>query len=363
MTAVYLNRIEVAVPANDVHAKFVDFAPRLVADERMKKLFGRLASKCQIEHRYSVLSPSSEGEKLDSENFFRRGEVTSTATRMQRFRAEALRLVQDPVATILKEVSRDEITHLIVTSCTGFSAPGLDLELQKKFELRRDLQRTIIGFMGCYAAFNAMKAAWHIVRSEPTAKVLLVNVELCTLHLQESPKLEQLLAFLQFADGAAVSLVSAEPKGLRLDSFRADVLSEGEELIQWNIGDSGFEMVLSPDVPQALGRGLPRVLPALLSDEQRSNTNLWAIHPGGRSVLDAVQDKLALTAEQMTTSRAVLRDFGNMSSATILFVLKAMLDDDRCSGAGAAFAFGPGLTVESMRFHKHPGEARTERVG
>ena len=353
MQNVYLNRVETAVPSYDGHQKFLSYLPLLIEDPRQLKLVQRLASKAQIDHRYTVFAPDEREDRLDADGFFRRGQFASTAQRMERYKKEALKLAEDPVAKILSTLAnpQTEITHLIVTSCTGFYAPGLDLELQKHFSLRSDLERTIIGFMGCYAAFNAMKSAWHIVHSQPLSKVLIVNLELCSLHLQENGDAENVLGFLQFADGCAASLVSREERGLRLERFRSDVMNEGAGLIRWDVGDQGFKMVLALDVPQALGRALPELLPLLMTPEERAQTKIWAIHPGGRSILDAVEERLELKADEMFESREILRRFGNMSSATIMFVLKSIMAN-ASTGPGTAMAFGPGLTVESMRFHK-----------
>lgn len=350
--ASYINRIATAVPPHQVHDKFVSYVPQIVEDERMRKLFSRLASKCQIERRYSVIRPAPELERLDSDDFFTRGRFPSTEQRMKLFEREAFRLAEKPLKDVLAKIDSQSITHLIVTSCTGFYAPGLDLEIQKSFALRSDLERTNVGFMGCYAAINALKLADHIVQSRPDSKVLLVNLELCTLHLQESTDPEQLMAFLQFADGCAVTLVSSDSFGLRIDGFRAEVFDQGKELIQWHVGDTGFEMILSADVPKALGAGLETVAKKILPEDSREKMKLWAIHPGGRSILDAVQTKLEIPADEMKYSREVLRDYGNMSSATVLFVLAKMLSEPGTHGRGIAMAFGPGLTVETMRFEK-----------
>ena len=353
----YLNRVSTAVPAHDGHAKFLSFLPFLVRNERTRKLVAKLASKCQIEHRHSVLRPSPLADCLDDEGFFEPGRFASTARRMERYSREALPLAEGPVAEVLQGEDRSRITHLIVTSCTGFYAPGLDLQLQKRFGLRSDLERSIIGFMGCYAAFNALKAARHAVRSDPAARVLIINLELCSLHLQDTSALEddtvaeKVLGYLQFADGCAASLVTAEREGLALERFRSEVVSHQDELIRWNVGDAGFDMALSPEVPAALGRELGSLLPKLISGEERARMKHWAIHPGGRSILDAVQTRLELTDAEMTHSRSILRDFGNMSSATILFVLKRILEE-KSPGLGLAMAFGPGLTVESLLFAK-----------
>jgi alpha-pyrone synthase len=349
---VYLNRIETAVPLNDGHGKFLSFIPQLIPDERASKLVARLASKSQIEHRYTTLTPSSRAEVMDEEGFFRPGDFASTAKRMQKYKEEAFPLAARAIAPLLEGLEPRSISHLIVTSCTGFYAPGLDLEIQSRFGLRTDLERTVIGFMGCYAAFNALKAARHIVRSQPEACVMVVNLELCSLHLQESADPEKILGYMQFADGCAASIVSSRPEGLLLERFQTEVFDEGSDLIQWHVGNHGFEMVLSMDVPGALSKALPVIFPRILSAAERAETRLWAIHPGGRSILDAVQTKLELTESEMSASREVLRNYGNMSSATIMFVLKSLLESHDLSGPGAAMAFGPGMTVEALRFHK-----------
>ncbi len=348
-TSVYINQIASAVPPYDVHQKFLDYMPRLLKTERERKLFERLAHKSQIEHRYSVLPPSDLPEHLDNCDFYIPDRFPSTAKRMKKYEAEALQLAREPVARVLRKTDPHCVTHLLVTSCTGFYAPGLDLDIQRNFGLSTELERSIIGFMGCFAAFNALKAAYHIVRSQPRAKVLIVNLELCSLHLNSDSSLEQQLAFMQFADGCAASLVSSEPFGLELHRFRCDVWPEAVDLIQWHIGDSGFDMYLSPQVPQALGHNLPAFSEKILLGEP---PQLWAIHPGGRAILDVVQEKLQIPDSGMQASRAVLRNFGNMSSATIMFVFEKILHDVSASGEGLALAFGPGLSVESLRFQK-----------
>jgi predicted naringenin-chalcone synthase len=243
------------------------------------------------------------------------------------------------------------VTHLIVTSCTGLSAPGIDLDMVRRCGLDPAIERTVIGFMGCYAAITALKLARHIVRSEPAARVLVLSVELCTLHLQETEDLDRLLTFLLFGDGASAALVSAEPTGLALDAFNAVLVQQAADQITWNIRDCGFDMVLSGQVPatinDALRIGSARVLPDVSADA----IDMWAVHPGGRTVLDAVEGAFGLAAPALTASRAVLRDYGNMSSPTVMFVLEALMRQRRPAGArGCAMAFGPGLTAETMLF-------------
>jgi predicted naringenin-chalcone synthase len=320
-----------------------------------------MAGRAQIEHRWSFLAPNpdpEDDENIDADGFYRRGAFPSTARRMQAYETFAPNLAVAAVEALELGDQAREITHVVITSCTGLSAPGLDLMLVERFGLNPSVERTVIGFMGCYAAINALKLGRHIVRSEPASKVLIVSLELCSLHMQESPDLEQLLSFMVFADGCAAALVSAEPNGLALDSFHALLAPHAAEQITWKIRDQGFDMMLSGQVPASVGEALTTGSAAILGDAAVSDIDLWAVHPGGRSVLDAVQGALNLPADALAVSREVLRRFGNMSSATILFVLDAMIRDiqlgQRAGQRGCAMAFGPGLTAETMLFTVAP---------
>jgi hypothetical protein len=210
------------------------------------------------------------------------------------------------------------------------------------------VERTIIGFMGCYAAMNALKLARHIVRSEKSARVLVLSLELCSLHLKETTRLDEILSFLIFADGCAASIVSADPSGLALDSFRAVLVPETQAMITWNIGDMGFDMFLSGQVPATIQEALKSQASEILAGSPVNAFDSWAVHPGGRSVLDAVERALDLKPEALAPSRAILRRFGNMSSATVMFVLEAMLRSKVKGARGCAMSFGPGLIAEDI---------------
>lgn len=355
MTAVFLNRIGTAVPDFDIHAEFVDFGRTVMADDHALQLFDRMTDLADIKHRYAVYEPGPRPRdvQLDTEGFFKRGSFPPTSARMSRYEKEAPVLAQRAVEALDLGADRERITHLIVASCTGFTAPGLDFQLMRALGLHDSVERTIVGFMGCFAAVNTLKLARHIVRSEPTARVLTVNLELCSLHMQEDWRLEKMLSFLLFGDGCAASLVTADPVGLELGGFRAVVIPRTEDLITWHIGDQGFSMHLSGKVPGRIRRWLMEHA-ATLAPADRP-VGHWAVHAGGRSILDAVQHGLALDAEALRHSRGVLRDFGNMSSATLMFVLDRVLRGAEPHGPsnspdGMAMAFGPGLTVESFAF-------------
>jgi predicted naringenin-chalcone synthase len=354
VTQAYLNRIATAVPDADVHQAFVDFASGMLEDPRVKPVFQRMAQRCGIRRRFSFMTPNATSSAfiLNPYEFYVRGSFPGTATRMEVFERFAPRLAQRTLNKLaLSEAERSGITHVIVTTCTGLYAPGLDFEVVDHLGLDPSVERTMIGFMGCYAAINGLKQARHIVRSQPEAKVLLLNLELCTLHLQETQELEQVLSFLVFGDGCAASLISAEPAGFALDSFRAVLLPETRDLITWRIGGVGFDMFLSGKVPGAIGAGLASAGSEALGQYKPQEIRLWGVHPGGKSILDAVERGLALPEQALAASRQVLECFGNMSSATVMFVLEKLMLTAQPGEKGCAMSFGPGLTAETMLFH------------
>ncbi len=349
----WLNRIGSAVPPHDIHASSVAFCRGLFRDERGREVLERMIAHADIAHRFSVLAahPAPEKGDYDQEGFYRRDAFPSTAVRMAWYEPAARRLAAQAIDAVDLGRDRERVTHLIVASCTGFSAPGLDFHVMRDAGLPESVERTIIGFMGCFAAVNALKLARHIVRSEPHALVLVLNVELCSLHLQEQFQLPKLMSFLLFADGASAALVSSEPEGLALDEFRATVIPESEDLITWHIRDAGFEMQLSGQVPGQIRRFLREGGAGFLGAHAGDPATEWAVHAGGRSILDAVQQGLELAPQALRHSRAVLREFGNMSSATLMFVLQRIMGEQGRGRRGIAMAFGPGLTVESFGFH------------
>jgi alpha-pyrone synthase len=354
MTTAYLNRIATAAPPYDMHRPFAAFAETLLPEGTQRNLFRRMSRMAAIEHRYSFVHPvaTEDGLWKDADGFYVPGNFPPTARRMQAFEQFAPRLARCALEKLaLSEEEHRGITHVIVTSCTGLYAPGLDYEVVEHLKLNPSVERTMIGFMGCYAAINALKTARHIVRSEPEAKILLLSLELCSLHMQELHSLEQLLAFLVFADGCAAYLVTAQPAGFALDSFLAVNLADTSALITWRIGEQGFDMQLSGQVPGELRSGLHAAGTQITQGREPAQVDLWAVHPGGRTILDAAEQGLALPLEALVESRTILREFGNMSSASVMFVLERLMRH-ACSGQrGCAMSFGPGVTAETMLFH------------
>jgi alpha-pyrone synthase len=354
MTTAHIHRIATAVPPHDVHRAFVAFAESMLPEGTQRNLFRRMVRMSAIDHRYSFLEPIGNGREYwrDAEDLYVVGNFPSTTRRMRAFERFAPRLAGCALDKLaLSRAERQRITHVIITCCTGLYAPGLDIDVVRHLGLNPSVERTMIGFMGCYAAINALKAAHHIVRSEPDAKVLVLNLELCTLHLKETQDLEQMLSFLLFADGCAACVVGGEPEGLAIDSFLAVNLPGTSDLITWRIGEMGFDMQLSGKVPGEIRRNLGDARADVLRGAEAGAIDLWAVHPGGRTILDAVEQALELREDALGVSRDILARFGNMSSATVMFVLEQMLKQAKKGQTGCAMSFGPGITAETMLFH------------
>jgi predicted naringenin-chalcone synthase len=360
----HINRIGTALPPHDVHEAFTAFVGDLIEDRRQSLIFRRMVGRAGISHRWSYVEPAENPNRFlaDKQGFYTPGAFPSTAQRMLRYEALAPGLAGAAIDSLgLTAEERRAITHLVVASCTGFVAPGLDQLIVREAGLDPSVERTLVGFMGCYAAVNALRLAHHFVRSEPEARVLVINLELCTLHFQQTTELDRLLSMLLFGDGCAAALVTAEPEGLALQDFRAATIDDSADAITWRIGDQGFDMQLSGEVPGRIQRALAIEAGrndggGLLRGTQPQDYALWAVHAGGRTILDAVEAGLGLADDALAGSRGVLNDCGNMSSATLMFVLARLMQgvaggSVQKGAPGMAMAFGPGLAAESFRFH------------
>ncbi len=285
----------------------------------------------------------------------------STGVRNDRYVEHVPDLVLTAARRALTQVpglGADQVTHVVTASCTGFFAPGPDHVLVRDLGLDPATERYHLGFMGCYAAFPALRTARALCAADPAAVVLVVCVELCTLHVHSADDVDTVVASSVFGDGAAAAVVSARApqpgaRVLDLDGFASAVVPTGEDAMAWTIGDQGFDMVLTGAVPRLLEQHVVAALQPLLahapelSPDRWAELPGWAVHPGGRSVLDRVQDVLGLSEDQLAPSRQVLRDHGNMSSATVLFILAGLLAGAVEPERVCAVAFGPGLSVES----------------
>lgn len=344
-----INAIGRAVPAHDMHYAFIGWAVGQLDDPRQRHIFARMAKRSGIDHRWTVLAPTvTGGSPVDPGGFYAH-DMPPTSLRMQTYAELAPDLALDAIERLSAQVATDRISHLVVASCTGFMAPGIDQIIADRRGMA-GVERTLVGFMGCYAAVAALRTARHIVRSEPDARVLVVTVELSSLHFQPERHLERLLMMLQFGDGAAAALVTADGAGVTLDRPFSVNLAASADLIRWDIGDSGFVMHLSGEVPGRIRCALadPEIRRHMLGSDMPEAIDSWAVHAGGRSILDAVEQGLELDGQRLATSRGVLARFGNMSSATLMFILADMLDGQ--PGRGVALAFGPGVAAEGFRF-------------
>jgi predicted naringenin-chalcone synthase len=274
--------------------------------------------------------------------------------RMALFNKQAPLLSVDAIRNCLNGVAHvPEITHLITVSCTGMSAPGLDLQVLELLDGNKNMVRTSVNFMGCYAAIHALKIADAFCRSDEKAKVLIVCTELCTLHFQRDTTMDSMASSLLFGDGAAAVLVmakGAETPGLVIQSFYSEIIPKGKRDMAWELSSTGFLMTLSGYVPDLIEEDFAAVVDRCLQQRHLTTSDItgWCIHPGGKRILEAIQKSVGITAEQLTPSYNVLQQYGNMSSATILFVLKRMLQESGPNQNILGAAFGPGLTVETF---------------
>ena len=354
--------IGTAVPAfKHEQSSILEFMQRIYAfNEGDKRKLKFLYHQSSIDTRYSVISDYSR--PLPEWKFYPHSEnlepFPSLEQRMVYFQRYAAPLSVDAIRNCLEGKLRDtEITHLITVSCTGMSAPGLDLQIMELLDLPKNMYRTSVNFMGCYAAIHALKMADAICNTTSTAKVLVVCTELCTLHFQREATIDNITSSLLFGDGCAALVVTPDDhknRGLRLTNFYSEVIPKGKKDMAWELSSSGFLMTLSGYVPELIEEDFE---PLVQRSLQHTGTTVdqithWCVHPGGKKILEAIHKSLQFKNGELKHSYDVLRRFGNMSSPTILFVLKEMMEELRHSPEDNArvygAAFGPGLTMETF---------------
>ncbi|WP_009958012.1 type III polyketide synthase [Verrucomicrobium spinosum] len=362
----YIHHISTQVPGHTYRQSDIrDRIKSWTRDLRTRRLIHNVYNRSGIETRASVLGDfepdGASGPALYQTASSADGTTvlpTGTAARNACYSREARTLAVQVARQALNGAegfSVADVTHIIFASCTGFTNPGPDYHIIRELGLNPGVERYTLGFMGCYAAFPALRMAGQFCEANPRAVVLVVCLELCSLHLQINDQPDSILANSLFADGAAAVVVSSrkpppEIPAYRLQSFASALVTDGEADMAWDIGNEGFNIVLSSYVPEILGARVRALMEGIL---QRNGLKIeeidsWAVHPGGRAILDKVEEALHLPATALRASRQILRDFGNMSSATVLFVLKELLDSaDTPAALTCAMAFGPGLTVET----------------
>jgi alkylresorcinol/alkylpyrone synthase len=318
------------------------------ADQRRARAVRVIFERAGVAERYGAVERS----------YFR--EERTTQARNDAYMEVAIPLGEAIVARALESagLAPDEIDDLFVVSCTGFNIPGLDLHIAGRLKMRHDLQRTCVLGMGCYGAFPGLLRARHAVNSAPGRKAVVLAVELCSLHLQTEQTVENIVSAALFSDGAAAVVLGdahgreAQPRGPRIlhSVTHSDYMTLDH--MAFTVTDHGFQMYLSSYVPDVLAANVEAFVDKLLAPcgLRRQDVRFWGVHPGSKKIVEYVQERLDFPREQMDFSLGVLRDYGNMSSATILFVLERMMQcgSPQPGDYGVFMAFGPGLTMESM---------------
>lgn len=356
----FITAIGTANPINKLNQNQVaDFMVKAMQlDKNNERRLRAVFNASGIKSRYSVLEDYGKSEYFhffpntpDLEPF------PSTKRRIEEFKAHALQLSLEAVQDLSRTGDPFEpatITHLITVCCTGMYAPGLDLDLVRELSLATHVRRTCVNFMGCYAAINAIRLADSICKSNPVARVLIVCTELCSLHFQKEVSYDNFLANALFADGSAAMIIESQRDGnaLELERFYCDILPDGKDGMTWEVGDLGFEMKLSNYIPSLIKSGIGVFAKALLETVglTLSEIKFFAVHPGGKKILEAIENEFGLERNHLSHSYQVLANYGNMSSPTIIFVLKRILDAVSKADHNErvlSLAFGPGLTLES----------------
>lgn len=328
-------------------------------NEAEKRKLRYLYHHSGIEQRHSVIADYSK--PVNEWKFYPQTEnlepFPTLEQRMTLFNRYAPLLSVDAIRDCLgHHHDPGKISHLITVSCTGMSAPGLDLQVTELMEFSKNISRTSVNFMGCYAAIHALKIADAICRSEPGARVLVVCTELCTLHFQRAATTDNITSSLLFGDGAAAALVVGEEsieEGLSIDGFYSEIIPKGKRDMAWELSSTGFLMTLSGYIPELIEADFEQIVGRALAKNKSSKEEVshWCIHPGGKKILESIHKCLGFTNGQLDTSATVLKKVGNLSSATILFVLKEMMKQKKQVKKLFGAAFGPGLTVETFTAH------------
>jgi predicted naringenin-chalcone synthase len=356
----YLQNIATAVPEygyeQQVLTKFYTNSTEDVSVKRKVKI---LDAKSGTSTRYSVLE--DYGLPPEQFSFFPKNQQLlpppTLSQRMAIFKKEALPLSIKAIRNLPNfEAQKSSITHLITVTCTGLSAPGLDIELLQALSLPPTTHRSSVNFLGCNAAIIALKQADGICRSQPDAKVLVVCTELCTLHFQTIYNQDYLLCNVLFGDGSAAVLLSSQPqddpacKNAEITHFDSFCIPDSRNEMAWQLSETGFIMNLTSYVGDLIKNNIKKMLDNV--GITRESVDHWAVHPGGKKIVDNFGEALGLSATDLAASYQVLKDYGNMSSPTVLFVLKNILDKlvpQTEEQTIFAAAFGPGLTVETMQ--------------
>lgn len=357
--------IGTAAPHNSISQSDVAAANKLfcAGDDERLRLIPALYRRAGVGKRHSVLLQHAEGEPLARQSLYWAARDAgdggpTTRQRMEVYESEAPRLLARAAAAALADAGIEpaRFTHLVTVSCTGFHAPGTDARLIEELGLPRGVERTHVGYMGCHGALNGMRVASSFTRSDPHARVLLCAVELCTLHFFYGWDAEKIVANSLFGDGAGAMVGIAAGNGdaapretsWNVAASGTYLMPETADAMTWRIGDHGFHMTLSAKVPGMIRQHLRGWLDGWLASHGYGLDDVatWAVHPGGPRILSACAEVLELEADDLAVSREVLGDYGNMSSATLLFILERLRQREAPLPC-VALGFGPGMVVEA----------------
>jgi predicted naringenin-chalcone synthase len=347
-----------------LQADLFDFADKTYSKDasdtrKLKFLYNHSGIAC----RYSVIPDYSEAGKDNTDRFFPIADghapVPIIEKRMEWFNRHAAPLSVETIEKCIKDIiPKNEITHLITVSCTGMSAPGLDLQVMEQMGLPETIVRTSVNFMGCYAAIHALKLAGAFCTADPNANAIVVCTELCTLHFQKEPSIDNITSSLLFGDGCAAVLVQgsqSKHRGINISRFFSAVSFKGKNEMAWELSSKGFLMTLSGYVPELIREDFRKLATQALavSGFPLNDVTHWCIHPGGKKILECIASSLELGDQALELAYDVLKEYGNMSSPTILFVLKKLMTRFEQSPTPEknlifAAAFGPGLTMETF---------------
>ncbi len=362
MAEIYIHSIKTANPRNKISQKdaleYLINSFEAVSEEEQRKL-NAVFKRSGIDQRYTVVD-----SYLTERNFLwgrENGDVPWTHERMELFKTSAVDLAAESVPSSVS-IEKDPSQALITVSCTGLMAPGLEILLSQKLGIDPDSLKMAVNFMGCYGTFHAWKMASGILHSQKTKSVLITSTELCSIHFQKNMRESDILGNALFGDGAASCLMASEKlqgqASLELIKSGNHLFSDAHHDLKWDVTNTGFEMVLSTALPGIIKDQIPNVIRDFLQDTGISMSGIdhYAIHPGGKRILDEFQAALSIEDEAISSSREILREYGNMSSASILFVLKRTLEkiqQETSSKNILSIAFGPGFTIELALFRSH----------
>ena len=356
----YISAIETGVPLYKHSQKvFSEFYANSTTDIEIQRKIKIIGVKTGIESRYSVLKDFSAS--VSDFDFFAKDESLlpepNLTRRMDIYNNEALQL---SIQTILKitnfESIKSSITHIITVTCTGLMAPGLDIQLVQALQLNPTIDRCSINFMGCNAAILALKQADTICKSNINARVLVVCTELCSIHFQKNYSDDYIISNQLFGDGCAAVLIDALPNKfqgknlIKLNGFHSLLLHQGQHDMAWKLSETGFKMNLTSYVSALINGNIKSMLENIQIHPEE--IDLWAVHPGGKKIIDDFCESLNLKVDRLQSSYDILNAYGNMSSPTVLFVLKDLIEKNTHSTIGQsifAAAFGPGLSIETLK--------------